>query len=56
MDALFLSGIVTLVLEDDGTLLDTEEYFDTIEDGSVVMVLEKGQKWNPRKVTLLCKC
>lgn len=52
MDALFLSGIVTLVLEDDGTLLDTEEYFDTIEDGSVVMVLEKGQKWNPRKGVL----
>ncbi|XP_044140247.1 cell death activator CIDE-B-like [Bufo gargarizans] len=52
MDALFLTGIVTLVLEEDGTLLDTEEYFDTLEDGSVVMVLEKQQKWNPRKGVL----
>ncbi|XP_075706960.1 lipid transferase CIDEB [Rhinoderma darwinii] len=52
MDALFLTGIVTLILEDDGTLLDTEEFFDTIEDGSVIMVLERGQKWNPRKGVL----
>ncbi|KAM4796408.1 lipid transferase CIDEB [Rhinophrynus dorsalis] len=52
MDALFLSGIVSLVLEDDGTLLDTEDFFDMLEDGSVIMVLEKGQKWNPRKGVL----
>ncbi|XP_073421650.1 lipid transferase CIDEB [Dendrobates tinctorius] len=49
MDALFLTGIVTLILEDDGTLLDSEEFFDTLEDGSVIMVLERGQKWNPKK-------
>ncbi|XP_063299925.1 lipid transferase CIDEB [Pelobates fuscus] len=52
MDALFLSGIVSLVLEDDGTILDTEDFFDTIEDGSVIMVLEKGQKWTPKKGVL----
>ncbi|XP_069801282.1 lipid transferase CIDEB [Dendropsophus ebraccatus] len=52
MDALFLTGIVTLVLEEDGTLLDSEEFFETIEDNSVIMVLEKGQKWNPRKGVL----
>ncbi|KAM3933242.1 lipid transferase CIDEB [Leptodactylus fuscus] len=52
MDALFLTGIVTLVLEEDGTLLDREEFFDTLEDGSVIMVLERGQKWNPRKGVL----
>ncbi|XP_056416741.1 lipid transferase CIDEB isoform X2 [Hyla sarda] len=52
MDALFLTGIVTLVLEDDGTVLETEEFLETIEDGSVVMVLEKGQKWMPRKGVL----
>ncbi|KAM8976766.1 lipid transferase CIDEB [Pelodytes ibericus] len=52
MDALFLSGIVSLVLEDDGTLLDTEDFFNTLEDGSVIMVLEKGQKWNPAKGVL----
>ncbi|NP_001085903.1 cell death inducing DFFA like effector b L homeolog [Xenopus laevis] len=49
MDVLFLSGVVSLVLEDDGTLLDREDFFETLEDGSVVMVLEKGQKWSPQK-------
>ncbi|KAE8622703.1 hypothetical protein XENTR_v10005341 [Xenopus tropicalis] len=49
MDALFLSGVVSLVLEDDGTQLDREDFFETLEDGSVVMVLEKGQKWMPQK-------
>ncbi|XP_018410513.1 PREDICTED: cell death activator CIDE-B [Nanorana parkeri] len=49
MDALFLTGIVSLVLEEDGTMLDTDEFFETLEDGSVIMVLEQGQRWNPRK-------
>ncbi|XP_053313182.1 cell death activator CIDE-B [Spea bombifrons] len=52
MDALFLTGIVSLVLEEDGTLLDTEDFFDTLGDGSVIMVLEKGQKWIPVKGVL----
>ncbi|XP_053560583.1 cell death activator CIDE-B [Bombina bombina] len=52
MDTLFLTGIVSLVLEEDGTLLDTDDFFDMLEDGSVIMVLEKGQKWNPAKGTL----
>ncbi|XP_063812065.1 lipid transferase CIDEB isoform X2 [Pseudophryne corroboree] len=52
MDALFLSGIVTLVLEEDGTLVDTEDFFDTLMDGSVIMILERGQKWNPTKGVL----
>lgn len=50
MDAFFFTGIVGLVLEEDGTMLDTDEFFETIEDGSVIMVLEQGQKWNPKKV------
>ncbi|XP_068126284.1 lipid transferase CIDEB [Hyperolius riggenbachi] len=52
MDALFLTGIVTLVLEEDGTLLDTEDFFEMLEDGSVVMVLEAKQKWSPKKGVL----
>ncbi|KAM9321521.1 lipid transferase CIDEB [Gastrophryne carolinensis] len=52
MDAFFLTGIVTLVLEEDGTWLDTEEFFETLEDGSVIMVLERGQKWSPKKGVL----
>uniref|UniRef100_A0A452R2U2 Lipid transferase CIDEA n=1 Tax=Ursus americanus TaxID=9643 RepID=A0A452R2U2_URSAM len=41
------SGLVTLVLEDDGTVVDTEEFFQTLEDNTHFMILEKGQKWTP---------
>ncbi|XP_011368890.1 cell death activator CIDE-3 [Pteropus vampyrus] len=34
-----------LVLEEDGTTVETEEYFQTLADDTVFMVLQKGQKW-----------
>uniref|UniRef100_G1MCP7 Lipid transferase CIDEC n=2 Tax=Ailuropoda melanoleuca TaxID=9646 RepID=G1MCP7_AILME len=36
-----------LVLEEDGTTVETEEYFQALADDSVFMVLQKGQKWQP---------
>ncbi|XP_004684028.1 PREDICTED: cell death activator CIDE-A [Condylura cristata] len=39
--------LVTLVLEEDGTVVDTEEFFQTLGDNTHFMVLEKGQKWTP---------
>uniref|UniRef100_A0A8D2DZT0 Lipid transferase CIDEC n=1 Tax=Sciurus vulgaris TaxID=55149 RepID=A0A8D2DZT0_SCIVU len=36
-----------LVLEEDGTIVDTEEYFQALADDTVFMVLRKGQKWQP---------
>lgn len=36
-----------LVLDEDGTWVDTEEFFQTLPENSVLMILEKGQKWNP---------
>lgn len=36
-----------LVLEEDGTTVETEEYFQTLADNTVFMVLQKGQKWKP---------
>ncbi|XP_057555412.1 lipid transferase CIDEA [Hippopotamus amphibius kiboko] len=46
LDALVIaSGVVTLVLEEDGTVVDTEEFFQTLGDNTHLMVLEKGQKW-----------
>ncbi|XP_019736117.1 cell death activator CIDE-3-like [Hippocampus comes] len=36
-----------LVLEEDGTGVDTEEFFTTLPDNTVLMVLEEGQKWTP---------
>ncbi|KFP59071.1 Cell death activator CIDE-A, partial [Cathartes aura] len=42
---LISAGIVTLVLEEDGTVVDTEEFFRSLDDNTHFMVLEKGQKW-----------
>ncbi|KAM6217462.1 lipid transferase CIDEA [Rhynchocyon petersi] len=48
LDALIITtGLVTLVLEEDGTVVDTEEFFQTLGDNTHFMVLEKGQKWTP---------
>uniref|UniRef100_A0A8C7WVQ7 Cell death inducing DFFA like effector c n=1 Tax=Oryzias sinensis TaxID=183150 RepID=A0A8C7WVQ7_9TELE len=40
-------GIILLVLEEDGTGVDTEEFFQTLPENTVLMFLEKGQKWTP---------
>ncbi|XP_064006302.1 lipid transferase CIDEA isoform X1 [Pogoniulus pusillus] len=46
LDAFLISaGIVTLVLEEDGTVVDTEEFFKSLDDNTHFMVLEKGEKW-----------
>ncbi|XP_054990809.1 cell death activator CIDE-3 isoform X2 [Sorex araneus] len=37
----------SLVLEEDGTTVETEEYFQALADDTVFMVLQKGQKWQP---------
>ncbi|XP_037364757.1 cell death activator CIDE-A isoform X1 [Talpa occidentalis] len=48
LEALVITtGLVTLVLEEDGTVVDTEEFFQTLGDNTHFMVLEKGQKWTP---------
>ncbi|XP_024436312.2 lipid transferase CIDEA isoform X4 [Desmodus rotundus] len=49
LDALLItSTLVTLVLEEDGTMVDTEEFFQTLGDNTHFMILEKGQKWTPK--------
>lgn len=35
----------SLVLEEDGTIVETEEYFQALPRDTVFMVLQKGQKW-----------
>ncbi|KAG7477956.1 hypothetical protein MATL_G00075110 [Megalops atlanticus] len=47
MDAMHVSCVSALVLDEDGTGVDTEEFFQTLQDNTVFMVLEKGQKWTP---------
>ncbi|XP_008832920.2 cell death activator CIDE-A [Nannospalax galili] len=57
LDVLVITaGLVTLVLEEDGTVVDTEEFFQTLGDNTHFMILEKGQKWTPgSKYVPVCK-
>lgn len=49
MDMMQVSCVSALVLDEDGTGVDTEEFFQTLQDNSVFVVLDKGQKWTPPK-------
>ncbi|KAL4635393.1 cell death activator CIDE-A-like [Arapaima gigas] len=41
--------LVTLVLEEDGTVVDTEAFFQSLPANTQLMVLERGQKWTQSK-------
>ncbi|XP_034981942.1 lipid transferase CIDEA [Zootoca vivipara] len=48
LDTLMITaGLITLVLEEDGTVVDTEDFFQSLGDNTHFMVLERGQKWKP---------
>ncbi|XP_053104731.1 cell death activator CIDE-A [Hemicordylus capensis] len=48
LDALMITaGLITLVLEEDGTVVDTEDFFQSLEENTCLMVLKRGQKWKP---------
>lgn len=51
--ALLAPGPVVLVLEEDGTAVETEAFFRTLEEGAVLMALAKGQSWAAPKVSPL---
>ncbi|KAM4704711.1 lipid transferase CIDEA [Rhinophrynus dorsalis] len=42
---LISTGLVTLVLEEDGTVVDTEEFFQSLDDNTHFLILEGKQKW-----------
>lgn len=48
--ALLVPDPILLVLDEDGTAVETEAFFQTLEEGTVLMVLGKGQTWAPSKV------
>ncbi|KAL3977881.1 solute carrier family 35 [Sarotherodon galilaeus] len=50
-DSLSILCISALVLDEDGTGVDTEEFFQTLPENAVLMALEKGQKWSPHPYT-----
>ncbi|ETE58779.1 Cell death activator CIDE-B, partial [Ophiophagus hannah] len=51
--ALDLVGPVSLVLDEDGTSIDSEEFFQTLEEGTVLMALTEGQVWRPAKLPMI---
>lgn len=46
-DSLSVLCISDVVLDEDGTGVDTEGFFQALPENSVLMVLEKDQKWTP---------
>lgn len=40
--------MLALVLEEDGTAVESEDFFQLLEDDTCLMVLEQGQSWSPR--------
>lgn len=48
--ALATPGPISLVLDEDGTAVETESFFRTLEEGTVLMALSKGQTWTACKV------
>lgn len=46
-DSLGILCVSVLVLDEDGTGVDTEEFFQTLPENAVLMALQKGQKWSP---------
>ncbi|XP_059426206.1 cell death activator CIDE-3 [Carassius carassius] len=49
MDIFHMHCIRSLVLDEDGTGVDTEDFFQTLKDNTVLMVLGEGQKWAPQQ-------
>lgn len=48
-----LSGVLTLVLEEDGTAVESEDFFQLLEDDTSLMVLESGQSWSSSRSGVL---
>ena len=47
--ALLIEGRITLALDEDGTVVENEEFFQTLKEGTVFLALTKGQSWYPAK-------
>nr|BAE43153.1 unnamed protein product [Mus musculus] len=53
LETLLLRGVLTPVLEEDGTAVDSEDFFQLLEDDTCLMVLEQGQSWSPKSGMLV---
>ncbi|CAG05753.1 unnamed protein product [Tetraodon nigroviridis] len=53
---LSLSAVsVSLVCEEDGTEVDTDDFLMTLPDNTTLMVLEPGQTWRPQPGSVVLK-
>ncbi|XP_072235127.1 lipid transferase CIDEA [Leuresthes tenuis] len=43
-------NFLTLVLEEDGTVVDSEDFFQSLPSNTPLMVLDKGEMWTQSKV------
>lgn len=41
---------LTLVLEEDGAVVDSDDFFQCLPNNTPLMVLEKGEMWTENKV------
>ncbi|XP_077948497.1 cell death activator CIDE-3 isoform X2 [Gasterosteus aculeatus] len=46
-DSFSVPCVDALVLDEDGTGVDTDDFFQTLPDNTVLMVLENGHRWTP---------
>lgn len=44
---------LTLVLEEDGTEVDDEEYFRFLQPNSVFLLLQEGESWHPSGMDMI---
>lgn len=51
----YVDSEVYCVLEEDGTEVDDEEYFQLLREGTVLMLLEHQQNWSPN-ITIQGSC
>ncbi|XP_078064535.1 lipid transferase CIDEB-like, partial [Mustelus asterias] len=49
LDALLVTGVISLVLEEDGTMVDSDDFFEHLDDDTTLMALQKGQRWQSPK-------
>jgi len=40
-----ISDTIKVVLESDGTEVDEDDYFDTLEKNTLIMILKPDEKW-----------
>ncbi|KAL7986737.1 hypothetical protein Chor_013021 [Crotalus horridus] len=51
--ALDLVGSISVVLDEDGTSIESEAFFQTLEEGMVLLALTEGQVWRPAKLPVI---